>query len=698
MTASHGRIRAAHRTIRIMFRPVGRVIAFLLVLAMGTMGLTVSTASAAAERPAEGNLPITSTLSPGTKSIPAAVAHNTIYAKPASIAALAGATVSVEAGAWEFERNGYKVSVDQATGIANAYCITCAAKVFDTQPMVGPQIVTASGTAMIPLERTLYLLNAGWTVNGGKVFVIAPEDTLWGILSEFSGLVSEAPDLRNLLSGTKGDDYDGNAFGDTAVFLFGSMADQIDWRLLMEPFAWAKVLPSSVHEKRIKEAYRDLMTDDAAIVNTDEAKTRLGKDLADLVVPDMPDEVGFAETTVGEAITGFIPRWNKMDAASQRLVLTELDLPAADDYRKTTMNEAFAESAIDGVKNLTDYIDYMLTLLQAAERVQNMTDSYFDQLDSMAHVDESLFGSDTVSTSWVKQLKDLAPVVRNESTDDATVAASTAVEKLTDHYAQDILDAGLKGVPALKVWNYALDAIQITSSTMKSAFDAADNGVEAMTMHDIARLSIDNTMNAVADANGKDARTIDDIRRIRSSTLLFARATVRYYDLLYSVKFANYEFTNAKAIATIKDHAGKEWDGLKEQDRAGKTREEWTDAKVDADFRANWNGQRWADRALNAQKIAIRLANAEAYEGNLLLKADFSNLYNNDRNEEPLREKIPLGMVGAAGAATSGRVSSGTTQSPSPPTAPCGPGGRTSHTSRKAATKGTGRRRSTWTD
>ncbi|KAB7790605.1 RCC1 domain-containing protein [Bifidobacterium leontopitheci] len=664
-----------------VIRGTAAVIRTLLTVLLIAATAVAQPAAAAADapRPAIATMHVANMLDSGDDrtSITVAISNGQVYAKPSDIAAMTGMDVDVTAQSIIFRRGWYAVAIMRSLGYAQVFLqqddqhvLTVIDDVFFMPPLE-----TNALGVVVPLEKTLYLANAGWTVDSDHrtLTVDAPKATFWNVFEQFTSLRSDLASAAALLAGGSFTD-DPNDPDYLFDYNLGFFLKHFDASVLVP-------LPGNTYSDKIADlALKSLLTDELkSVPDSDDEDNCFNNCSDDNNKNDENKNAAISALDYLNTPQKFFKNFNKTFKAAWELSgsaqnaleakdtlnlntwLTKQE-PYSDlytlirgtqqyykpvsgmtDWQTLTKNMpdstaawlTKADAVVHRTSTASDILSSAFTYLNAMKTAGQVGNSYIDQLQSLQSFDSNTF-SDAISQRNATRYKKRAKALMQRAKEPMLTSVN---DVLTKEAAKLLSDTVIEQIPYGKQikagWSAisgAMALIPVTAEFMKEA----DDGMTAYGLISIAMMSYLNTQSYMGKALGRQSDTdLASIRSMRNSLLLTIRSTMRFYDLVYGLRQSAY----LKALKS----------GPKSERTNAYTKKPLTEEEMKCQFGALALPQQWARRAHELQTLALALTSTQSwasagYDGAIDLQSGFENLYNDSYAAGPLREKIPTDL------------------------------------------------------
>ncbi len=531
---------------------------------------------AESEVPEQGYLTFSDAYDGGNQEIYVEVIDGEIFADAESIAGICGAEVTEENGQTIFDRNGYQVRVNLSAGTAMLYN---QVQEISGQLFSLPNYEGTEGERLFPLEKTMYLLNMGWQIVGDTVLAEKPADTFWNTLNDYETLLQERP----LNSDLVGDGFL-EQLGNSAKYTFWAMADDLDYRLFI-PFG-----DQVIESDRCMDALYSLGYSDAEVLEGDVSET-LETQLENLAgmmrggyenmapLTEIPENVSDFGAYVADQIGKPFNRWETLQDPNVSQLMTA--------------NKEFSDKA-----DALTWISAALNVAGAVSRVEQWSDSYVGQLQTLGEADTDRF---TSGKDKARRITRVAQEAYENSQSIPAAVTKGVVRELGDMVGTELLELTPVG-KVLNIYDVAVELVSTESPEIQAGLEMGEDAYEGRMMIDISTVATYHCaelLNALTAGNDLDEESLQEAR---NAYLLLVRTYTRAWDKLIQVK----------------DQEGYRYEGEKEELEALR---------------------------LQGYALSVRLNESAQFDNTLMLEEDFGNLYHEDIETGGLREEIPLSLI-----------------------------------------------------
>lgn len=418
---------------------------------------------AESEVPEQGYLTFSDAYDGGNQEIYVEVIDGEIFADAESIAGICGAEVTEENGQTIFDRNGYQVRVNLSAGTAMLYN---QVQEISGQLFSLPNYEGTEGERLFPLEKTMYLLNMGWQIVGDTVLAEKPADTFWNTLNDYETLLQERP----LNSDLVGDGFL-EQLGNSAKYTFWAMADDLDYRLFI-PFG-----DQVIESDRCMDALYSLGYSDAEVLEGDVSETletqlenfagmmRGGyENMASLT--EIPENVSDFGAYVAEQIGKPFNRWETLqDPNVSQLMAT---------------NKDFSDKA-----DALTWISAALNIAGAVSRVEQWSDSYVGQLQTLGEADTDRF---TSGKDKARRITEVAQEAYENSQSIPAAVTKGVIRELGDLVGTKLLELTPVG-KVLNIYDVAVELVSAESPEIQAGLEMGEDAYEGRMMIDISTVA-----------------------------------------------------------------------------------------------------------------------------------------------------------------------------------------------------------------
>mgnify|MGYP001077045305 FL=1 len=285
-----------------------------------------------------------------------------IYAQPQEIAQVCGTVVEEKAYGVDLNRNGYmvRINVEEGTATLENEIGPISRQTFPLECKVKDDEI------YLPLEKTMYLLNAGWQMDEETVVVDAPKETLWNLLNDFPKLAKMRPLAEDL--------YGNHVYEKSFKYVLLALGDEIDYRIILSVIG-----ERMIEKQQCEKVLYDLGKDDSKYL---EGKDDIFADMETLL-KIFKDGYGMLEGLgkMPEDLSGILKYMEKRNG----IPFTKWDVIPEEWLTKLIKSQgSVSQTATD-----LDIALRLYTVIEAVHRLENWQEIYCDQLKSLADSDIS---------------------------------------------------------------------------------------------------------------------------------------------------------------------------------------------------------------------------------------------------------------------------------------------------------------------
>ncbi len=511
-----------------------------------------------------------------------------ILAEPEAIAALAGASLTVEGNQYHFQRSHYVVSVDVKTGAVQMGLLPVNWRLYGEQsfqvegirtltvpkekPESQGELSEAAGGAeetedvlFLPLEPMLYLLHVQWFCHLGRVYCFAPAETLWDLTAEYAELFDQKPTYGEIFCTQDGSfNSKGYYFGALAL------ADDIDWTVCVEYL---------YDLNRVEDALLTLA------IPCENLNGALQTKAEQAVSPYIGDLIEMGEE-FGTVSGGMV---STLDFLSTRFT-------AWSDYKMPD----YLGPATDVFSTAVGVVG----ALQTSYRCLDWTEGYVSQLEMLAELDHPQY------EDACKLIREAAGGLVKEYGDPEGNRVKEVFQSLALS-AMDVVAGKAPAGIALSALKASVALAKANSPKIASLLEAGDSVSIAKRLCDVSvPLRMVYSQKLVQAVRGENL-SLGSLRELSDTGKLVATVHAHSLDALYSAAFS---------LAQSEDPSVTEEEALA---REG----------------SEYSMQAIGDKLVGSQAFALRFQEAEQYLPSLVLEEDFANLYSEESGA--CRQKIP---------------------------------------------------------
>lgn len=507
-----------------------------------------------------------------------------IYAQPEEIAQVCGAVVEEKAYGVDLNRNGYmvRINVEEGTATLENEVGSISRQSFPLECKVEEDEI------YLPLEKTMYLMNAGWQIDGDTVVVDAPKETFWNLLNDFPKLTKMRPLASDL--------YGKHVYGKSFKYVMLAMGDEIDYRIILS-------IPGAnmIEKQQCEKVLYDLGEDDS--------KYLAGKEdvLADMetLLKTFKDGYGMADGlgTIPEDLSGILEYMEKKNG----IPFTKWDVIPEEWLTKLIdSQEGISQKATD-----LDLALRLYTAIEAVHRLENWQEIYCDQLKSLADSDMSYVKR---AGERAEMLQDCAKTLYKNSSDSGKELWRQIIRQVMDAFLSELFKMVPGAGKALEVYEMIIPVASAIPE-ISEQFDLGSDAYDADILLDIGTMALHNCSYALNNLVDQHEVTIKQIQEARANYMLMIRAYFHTWDRIGKVKEAEGNPPSADEIDVTK------WDTVQLE---------------------MMNLQ---ELITKSYELIIRMNESARYDTALLLNTEYKNLHNDKTEEGMIREKIPLSLI-----------------------------------------------------
>lgn len=507
-----------------------------------------------------------------------------IYAQPEEIAQICGAVVEESATGVILNRNGYKVRINAEVGNASLdnEVGSISRQIFPLECKVEDDEI------YLPLEKTMYLMNAGWQIDGDTVVVDAPKETFWNLLNDFPKLTKMRPLASDL--------YGKHVYGKSFKYVMLALGDEIDYRIVLS-------IPGAnmIEKQQCEKVLYDLGKDDSKYL---EGKDDIFADMETLL-KIFKDGYGMLEGLgkMPEDLSGILKYMEKRNG----IPFTKWDVIPEEWLTKLIKSQgSVSQTATD-----LDIALRLYTVIEAVHRLENWQEIYCDQLKSLADSDISYVKR---AGERAEMLQDSAKRLYENSSDSEKELWHQIILQVMDVFASELFKKVPVAGKALEVYGMIVPVASAIPEISKQ-FDLGSDAYDADVLLDIGAMSLHNCSYVLNHVVDQQAITIEQLKEARANYMLMIRTYFHTWDRIGKVREAEGNPPSADEIDVTK------WDTVQLE---------------------MMNLQ---ELITKSYELIIRMNESARYDSALLLNTEYTNLYNEKIEDGIVRQKIPLSLI-----------------------------------------------------
>lgn len=510
-----------------------------------------------------------------------------IYAQPQEIAQVCGTVVEEKAYGVDLNRNGYmvRINVEEGTATLENEIGPISRQTFPLECKVKDDEI------YLPLEKTMYLLNAGWQMDEETVVVDAPKETLWNLLNDFPKLAKMRPLAEDL--------YGNHVYEKSFKYVLLALGDEIDYRIILSVIG-----ERMIEKQQCEKVLYDLGKDDSKYL---EGKDDIFADMETLL-KIFKDGYGMLEGLgkMPEDLSGILKYMEKRNG----IPFTKWDVIPEEWLTKLIKSQgSVSQTATD-----LDIALRLYTVIEAVHRLENWQEIYCDQLKSLADSDISYVKR---AGERAEMLQDSAKRLYENSSDSEKELWHQIILQVMDVFASELFKKVPVAGKALEVYGMIVpvaSAIPEISKQFDLGSDAYD-AYDADVLLDIGAMSLHNCSYVLNHVVNQQAITIEQLKEARANYMLMIRTYFHTWDRIGKVREAEGNPPSADEIDVTK------WDTVQLE---------------------MMNLQ---ELITKSYELIIRMNESARYDSALLLNTEYTNLYNEKIEDGIVRQKIPLSLI-----------------------------------------------------
>ena len=507
-----------------------------------------------------------------------------IYAQPQEIAQVCGAVVEEKAYGVDLNRNGYmvRINVEEGTATLENEIGPISRQTFPLECKVKDDEI------YLPLEKTMYLLNAGWQMDEETVVVDAPKETLWNLLNDFPKLAKMRPLAEDL--------YGNHVYEKSFKYVLLALGDEIDYRIILSVIG-----ERMIEKQQCEKVLYDLGKDDSKYL---EGKDDIFADMETLL-KIFKDGYGMLEGLgkMPEDLSGILKYMEKRNG----IPFTKWDVIPEEWLTKLIKSQgSVSQTATD-----LDIALRLYTVIEAVHRLENWQEIYCDQLKSLADSDISYVKR---AGERAEMLQDSAKRLYENSSDSEKELWHQIILQVMDQFASELFKKVPVAGKALEVYGMIVPVASAIPEISKQ-FDLGSDAYDADVLLDIGAMSLHNCSYVLNHVVNQQAITIEQLKEARANYMLMIRTYFHTWDRIGKVREAEGNPPSADEIDVTK------WDTVQLE---------------------MMNLQ---ELITKSYELIIRMNESARYDSALLLNTEYTNLYNEKIEDGIVRQKIPLSLI-----------------------------------------------------
>ena len=507
-----------------------------------------------------------------------------IYAQPQEIAQVCGAVVEEKAYGVDLNRNGYmvRINVEEGTATLENEIGPISRQTFPLECKVKDDEI------YLPLEKTMYLLNAGWQMDGETVVVDAPKETLWNLLNDFPKLAKMRPLAEDL--------YGNHVYEKSFKYVLLALGDEIDYRIILSVIG-----ERMIEKQQCEKVLYDLGKDDSKYL---EGKDDIFADMETLLKV-FKDGYGMLEGLgkMPEDLSGILKYMEKRNG----IPFTKWDVIPEEWLTKLIKSQgSVSQTATD-----LDIALRLYTVIEAVHRLENWQEIYCDQLKSLADSDISYVKR---AGERAEMLQDSAKRLYENSSDSEKELWHQIILQVMDVFASELFKKVPVAGKALEVYGMIVPVASAIPEISKQ-FDLGSDAYDADVLLDIGAMSLHNCSYVLNHVVDQQAITIEQLKEARANYMLMIRTYFHTWDRIGKVREAEGNSPSEDEIDVTK------WDTVQLE---------------------MMNLQ---ELITKSYELIIRMNESARYDSALLLNTEYTNLYNEKTEDGIVRQKIPLSLL-----------------------------------------------------
>lgn len=440
----------------------------------------------------------------------------------------------------------------------------------------------------LPLEKTMYLLNAGWQMDEETVVVDAPKETLWNLLNDFPKLAKMRPLAEDL--------YGNHVYEKSFKYVLLALGDEIDYRIILSVIG-----ERMIEKQQCEKVLYDLGKDDSKYL---EGKDDIFADMETLL-KIFKDGYGMLEGLgkMPEDLSGILKYMEKRNG----IPFTKWDVIPEEWLTKLIKSQgSVSQTATD-----LDIALRLYTVIEAVHRLENWQEIYCDQLKSLADSDISYVKR---AGERAEMLQDSAKRLYENSSDSEKELWHQIILQVMDVFASELFKKVPVAGKALEVYGMIVPVASAIPEISKQ-FDLGSDAYDADVLLDIGAMSLHNCSYVLNHVVNQQAITIEQLKEARANYMLMIRTYFHTWDRIGKVREAEGNPPSADEIDVTK------WDTVQLE---------------------MMNLQ---ELITKSYELIIRMNESARYDSALLLNTEYTNLYNEKIEDGIVRQKIPLSLI-----------------------------------------------------
>ena len=428
--------------------------------------------------------------------------HEEILAAPHTIASLTGAELtSGDAGELIFRRGSYvvQISPDGAAEIGLIFQETNAVYLYGKESFTleGMRTLPVNGTdtLLLPLEQTLYLLNAQWSCEGGCVSLYNAPATLWNVVGDVWE-ISEAMHSPAEILG----DSAGKKWGNSFKYGLLAFADEVSPKYLI-PI----VGDGSWGDQKLKEALLTLAEPCENLMGSleDEARSDSSRYLSDIGgMADDLSTIGGGAASVAEKLTKSVTAWSSVKIPE----------------------------SISSTFSAVGFAGKMAKAIAAAGRFESWSELYVSQLKYLSTVKNEDYAS------YCEALNKAASSLSAEYGNFDKNLAQETMEAVFSTLGSTLFEKTPAGL-VFSSYSLVHTFVEAYIPAAKTAQQAGDNASAALRLSDLSVLMKAQYAQEIVSAIQKGTLgSAQDVEQLRFLGSLMMTASAHSHDSLYSAR------------------------------------------------------------------------------------------------------------------------------------------------------------------
>lgn len=484
----------------------------------------------------------------------------------------------------DLNRNGYmvRINVEEGTATLENEIGPISRQTFPLECKVKDDEI------YLPLEKTMYLLNAGWQMDEETVVVDAPKETLWNLLNDFPKLAKMRPLAEDL--------YGNHVYEKSFKYVLLALGDEIDYRIILSVIG-----ERMIEKQQCEKVLYDLGKDDSKYL---EGKDDIFADMETLL-KIFKDGYGMLEGLgkMPEDLSGILKYMEKRNG----IPFTKWDVIPEEWLTKLIKSQgSVSQTATD-----LDIALRLYTVIEAVHRLENWQEIYCDQLKSLADSDISYVKR---AGERAEMLQDSAKRLYENSSDSEKELWHQIILQVMDVFASELFKKVPVAGKALEVYGMIVPVASAIPEISKQ-FDLGSDAYDADVLLDIGAMSLHNCSYVLNHVVNQQAITIEQLKEARANYMLMIRTYFHTWDRIGKVREAEGNPPSTDEIDVTK------WDTVQLE---------------------MMNLQ---ELITKSYELIIRMNESARYDSALLLNTEYTNLYNEKIEDGIVRQKIPLSLI-----------------------------------------------------